>query len=327
MPHSSGGGSHGGGFHGGSHGGSGTRMSRSYFAGATRYIYYHNGVPNEIFSNTDPMQNAVSTRVALTIFAVLFAGLYAFVFFALSFHYPSRLDTDYDTVIYISDHADIMTPDDEKRLMESLESFQEQTGITPSVCTVYNSDWSDYSELEDYAYDLYVGRFKDEKHWLIVYSQPRNPDPDFNDWYWEGMQGDDTDSILGDHETSIFGKELTKLLGEDRKYTVAEAIAKTFDDTTPEMMRQYTSWGFVIAGCVIAVIGIAGVVFAQICGKKNEAKYKTAIKVERNEMLKKQTCSYCGGIYIEGHHTTCPHCGAQLPFLAPVFEPGDSDES
>ena len=323
MPHSSGGGSHGGGFHGGSHGGSGTRMSRSYFAGATRYIYYWHGVPNEIFSNTDLKKNAASTRGAMTFFAVMFMGMITLVFMLEAFHYPNKLETDYDTAIYISDHANVMTVEEEGRLMESLIRFQDETGITPYVCTVYDYDWSDKSNLEDYAYDLYVERFKDEKHWLIVYSVPDESSSE--DWSWEGMQGDDTDPILGDRETKMFGRELTDLLENNRDLSPAGAIARTFDDTTPEMMRQYTIWGFVIAGCVAAAAGAAAVVLIQIFGRKSARKYETAITVERNEVLKQQNCDYCGGIYVEGHHTTCPHCGAQLPFIAPVFEQdGDS---
>ena len=327
MPHSSGGGSAGGGFHGGSGGGSSIRTSTSYFAGATRYIYYCNGVPNEIFSNTDIKKNAAATKLALTLFVAIFMGLFALIFITSSFHYPKKMKMDYDTAIVISDHAGIMTEDEEKKLMDSLIFFQDETGITPAVYTVNNEDWDDHDDLEKYAYDLYVSRFEDEQHWLIIYSEPRNPNTFKKDWYWEGMQGNDTDGILGSSETEMFGKELTSLIEENKDIRVADAIAKSFDDSTPEIMRQYTKWGFLIAGCAIAVLAVAGVVVIQIFGGKEEKKYETAIKVDKDELLKKQKCNYCGGVYIEGHHTTCPHCGAQLPFYEPVFEPGESDNS
>ena len=59
MPHSSGGGSHGGGHHGGHHGGSGggnsVRMSSRRYKGARhRYVYYHRGRPNYMYSDADP---------------------------------------------------------------------------------------------------------------------------------------------------------------------------------------------------------------------------------------------------------------------------------
>ena len=65
MPHSSGGGSHGGGSHhfssshSSSHrsssggGSSRIRTSRTYFPGARRFVYYRNGVPNYVYSDTD----------------------------------------------------------------------------------------------------------------------------------------------------------------------------------------------------------------------------------------------------------------------------------
>lgn len=65
MPHSSGGGSHGGGSHhsssshSSSHrsssggGSSRIRTSHTYFPGARRFVYYRNGVPNYVYSDTD----------------------------------------------------------------------------------------------------------------------------------------------------------------------------------------------------------------------------------------------------------------------------------
>ena len=63
-----------------------------------------------------------------------------------------------------------------------------------------------YKDLEKYAYDLYVNTYDDEYHWVIIYSEPKNADPNFNDWYFEGMQGDFTDPILSTSVTRKFNK-------------------------------------------------------------------------------------------------------------------------
>ena len=314
MPHSSGGGSHGGGSHGGSHGGSGSssRISKTYFAGASRYIFYNNGTLDEVYANVDPKQNAKTGRVLLSTVVGFIGVIYTIALLAGAFHNPSRMTTDYDTAIYISDGAHLMTVEEQGKLMTSLEKFQDETGITPCVMTVNNEAWEDRSSLEQHAYDLYVERFKDEKHWLIVYSQPKNPDASFNDWYWEGMQGNDTDGILTDSYTNRFNKSLQKKLLKESKYSVGEAIGEAFDELTPVIMVPYISWGMIIGAAILVVVSTAGIVLIQIFMRKSEKKYSNMIKVDASELLQQAKCDYCGGVYIVGHHTTCPHCQAQI---------------
>lgn len=37
--------------------------------------------------------------------------------------------------------------------------------------------------------------------------EPEHPDKEFNDWSWEGMQGNDTDPVLTQRITSAFNEE------------------------------------------------------------------------------------------------------------------------
>lgn len=186
MPHSSGGGSHGGGSHhsssshSSSHrsssggGSSRIRTSRTYFPGARRFVYYRNGVPNYVYSDTDLSKGPSKLRFLMLIFYVPFV-LAAFLMIFTSFGVPEKLKVDYNSQIVIQDDANVLG--DTTKLSDALEDFFNTTGISPAVMTVYNSDWEDnYTNLEKYAYELYVNRFYDEKHWLIVYSQPKDPD-------------------------------------------------------------------------------------------------------------------------------------------------------
>ena len=106
-----------------------------------------------------------------------------------------------------------------------------KTGVTPSVVTVYNEKWSNRTNLEEYAYDRYLMEFDDEMHWLIVYSQESYPSSSYIDWYWEGMQGDDTDNILTsavvDRFTSVFQSRLTS---NDKD--IGAQLSALFDDIT-----------------------------------------------------------------------------------------------
>ena len=242
MPHSSGGGSHGGGsHHSSSHssshrsssggGSSRIRTSRTYFPGARRFVYYRNGVPNYVYSDTDLSKGPSKLRFLMLIFYVPFV-LAAFLMIFTSFGVPEKLKVDYNSQIVIQDDANVLG--DTTKLGDALEDFFNTTGISPAVITVYNSDWEDnYTDLEKYAYELYVNRFYDEKHWLIVYSQPKDPDDEFNNWYWEGMQGDDTDSIITSSVAYDFTNDLHKrLLVEGTKVNDAISNSKyaVFED-------------------------------------------------------------------------------------------------
>ncbi|SCW30057.1 hypothetical protein SAMN02910456_00386 [Ruminococcaceae bacterium YRB3002] len=314
MPHSSGGGSHGGGFHGG-HGGSSRRTSRTYFTGAHRYIYYNRvtRTPETTYANYDVRQSSPHLIILSIIYIpmIIVACLGGCI---SAFHYPSKIKMNYDTKIVIQDDADLMTDEEEEELMESLEAFQKETGITPAVFTTHHEDWKKKNKtLEKYAYNLYVSEFKDEKHWLIVYSEPEHPDEDYVDWRWEGMQGDRTDSILTEKVTKTFNKRLQNNLLKPDKYTVAEAIGDAFDRFTPHVMDSYIQWGMLIVVPAFC-IGVTGVIiFVVINDSKQRKKYSNAILCDE-EVINQVNCQYCGGVYIAGHHTNCPYCQAQVPF-------------
>ena len=220
------------------------------------------------------------------------------------------------TDIIIEDEAGVMTDTEEEELEESLEEFFDTTGIVPAVVTVNNEDWmDDYTNLERYSFHRYTEMFKDEKHWLIVYSEPEDPDEDFNDWYWEGMQGDDTDRILTTKKTDSFNKDLQKFLLNRDRYSVADAIAKAFDNLTPHIMTRVTKndIGSVIILFLFVLFTLGPGILLLVLGIRGLKKYKTAFEC-KEEVVRQAKCNYCGGVYVVGHHSTCPHCQAQIPY-------------
>ncbi|SCW30044.1 hypothetical protein SAMN02910456_00385 [Ruminococcaceae bacterium YRB3002] len=321
MPHSSGGGSHGGGFHGGSHGGgggsaAGGRTSSMPFPGGRRYVYYHylTKKPVIVYADHDLSKPQDGAYLALFIMAlVLGFGLIALINI-FGNHFPNKLAMDYDTGILIEDRAEILDNNEEAMLVESLEAFRDETGITPAVITVNNEDWNKQMKgvtLERYAYDLYLEKFNDEKHWLIVYSQPEKPDPEFNKWYWEGMQGDDTDPILGTRETDSFNKRLQGNLLKEDKRSVAWAIADAFDGITPVAMKWYIDPAAVGVSIVMFILiplpaSILFIIY------KVRRKNRSVTFCCDDEVIHQATCEYCGGVYIAGQHTNCPYCQASI---------------
>ena len=319
MPHSSGGGSHSGGSHHSSHsssrgsGGSSRPAHRSGnkpFAGSTRYLYYKKGQPVFVYSNYDIVngQASLASKISSLVFTFLILFFFAAIVIVISYSPPKKLETDYDTTIYIQDNINVL--DDTAALEASLTAFRDKTGITPAVLTITNEDWNtNYNTLENYAFDAYINNWEDEKHWLIVYSCSTKEDG-FEDWYFEGMQGDDTDDILSEGRVNDFIDNLTKYLGQN-KLSVDEAIAKAFDELTPIAMQPDRNPSTAIIVSLFG-LGFFGITFwASDFHPIRDKYYKTA-KICDPKFVDQENCEYCGGIYIVGMHTTCPHCGAAV---------------
>ncbi len=328
MPHSSGGGSHGGGHHSRSHHHSSSHRSsssgssrsstpsrrvRSFpFEGSTTYVYYRKRKPQYVYANYDIAVSRSNLGVRIFL-AMFFLSVAVAVTVGLTFlfgHFPKKIDTaNYNSDIVIEDNLGVI--DDEESLRSSLEHFQDVTGITPAVLTASNDVWKDYyKSLEDYAYDEYVNRFKDEKHWLIVYTSATKDDG-FEDWYWEGMQGDDTDSILGYKETEIFNSIFHKFLLQDNKYSVGEAMTAAFDELTPKAMKKPIG-GAGVAVLIIFNLFYVGLALLMLDFSPKRDIYYPKAKAVQSEIVREEQCDYCNGVYVIGMDTKCPHCKAPV---------------
>ncbi|SHM71722.1 TPM domain-containing protein [Ruminococcus flavefaciens] len=228
MPHSSGGGSHGGGSHGG-HGGSRsstrTRTSSRPFHNSRRYVYHHNGQPRYFYAGPDFKPGFQWTKLLILIVYIPFIAMIFTQFKKVIPHVPQN----YTHSIFVKDEANVIS--DENGVIKELKAFEKKTGVSPAVITINNEDWqSSYSSLENYAYDRYLQEFSDECHWLIVYSQQREVSDNYINWYWEGMQGDNTDSVLKYSETNRFTNSLYSYLESGK--SVDDSLKKAFSEFT-----------------------------------------------------------------------------------------------
>ncbi|SCW30935.1 hypothetical protein SAMN02910456_00454 [Ruminococcaceae bacterium YRB3002] len=339
MPHSSGGGSHGGGSHsgggghhsssshrsgGGSSSGSSvdfsnTRLSRRPYRNCATYCYYKNNRPVYVYSSHDAKGRSVkASDIAYKI--VLFIMLApAFLTFSWGMWFVGITKTEKihykdNQKIIIEDHAGVIDQSEKKELRRALKDFYDETGIIPAVVTLNNEEWQDRNDgkvkFTDVAYDEYVRRFKDEYHWLIVYSEPEDPDPEFNDWYWEGMQGDYTDPVLTVKKTDSFTEDLHKNF-LDKKIGVGKAITMSFKKFTPVVMKSEIRWGVL----VMSLLSSAGFVWFTIyvfdIHPIRKAILKKSFKCNKGKPVE-ETCDFCGGVYLIGYHLSCPYCGATI---------------
>ena len=328
MPHSSGGGSHSSGSHSSSFHSSGSHSSRgsstiqtSYIAaankypGAKRYIYFENNMPVFVWADYDVTKDHRSRgRIVKLIVALIFWVLSVLH----SIHNPSELEwTEKEleaagsNTYLINDKADIFK--DTSGLAQALEEFYQLTKIRPAIITVEEQSWiNNYDSMEVFAYDMYVNIFDDEKHWLLIYSVPPLTDDNFENWKWEGMQGDYTDPILTTDETSAFNKNLHKMLLDRNSYSVEEAFEQAFRDLNKTVMSIYIPLEAIISDIVTLVIILlffffAGGGFHPV----REKIYRTATLCPEN-FKDYDNCEYCGTKYLIGFHKKCPSCGAPL---------------
>ncbi len=335
MPHSSGGGSHSGGSHsssssssfssgGGSHSG-GTRKATpitvsSPTKGYSRYAFYTNSGIKYKYVKDAPELSSLLNLFLLIVYLPFYIGIGGLLLQSIQMVRPIDMSSYQDHNIAIYDYAGIITDEEENVLNKELKNFRDKTGITPVVMTDYNENWTDYYyHLENYAYDLYVNMFTDEKHWLIIYTEPEYPDPQFNDWYFEGMQGDDTDRILSENVTTQFNENLQKLL-TDNKYSVGDSFIYTFRHLTKN--NKITGFHIEKTGLGISalfLIFITGHMMLMLTGTiKGVKESKKAIEdvkkkgIPVSENVNEDVCEYCNGVYIHGIHIACPHCGAPI---------------
>lgn len=136
------------------------------------------------------------------------------------------------------------------------------------------------------------------------------------DWYWEGMQGNDTDDVLTESVTNSFNDELQKNLTARTRYTVSSAISTSFDDLTPTVMKSKVNWTMLFTS--IAILAFVCLHACLMIGINPKAR-KYAKAKPCSDAAQEKACEYCGYTYVVDTCTECPHCGAPIP---PEDQPG-----
>lgn len=343
MPHSSGGGSSSGGFHSGSSysSSSSSRFSSSYDCdsderkvnvtyyptkdtfghidkGLKKYYYFHKGnnVLSSIYVRDDDWtnhkkENTISFILTfLFIFAAVLIFLGVFIVPMLVMIKPyskaTPLTIDYDSEIKIVDSIDIFSDDEEEYTMRQLKIFQDKTGITPIIVTVSTENWIDnFDSLERLAYNYYVSKYPDEKHWVIIYSQSKI-DP--SKWCWEGMQGNDTDPILLTYKTDEFNKDLQ---GNIEAKGFNKAIGLSFARFSETVMEtHYHGIFFVILGIYISLALVFPFIVLFKGADYNCPSTFKALLIQYKAYKEDEICQCekCKKYFILRDYSECPYC-------------------
>ncbi len=281
------------------------KFSTVPFAGATKYVSYKNGTRTFLYANYD-ISKKITPWDFLALIVLVPIILANIVMMFTSVSHPRKL-TGTDKNIIIDDRASVF--DMTGGLESSLNSFLKKTGITPAVITVNNEDWrSDYSDFKDYVRVLYETEFDDESHWLIVYSRSKKSAL-FDDWNWAAAQGKDTDKILTDKIWSQFSESMQSHLSDNTQFTVSSAISRSFTDILPVVMKtEVFGMGLFFTGAML--VFLLAICYFLFKPQIRSLKYNDAVVCPL--VVTEDNCEKCGGIYVVGTCSICPHCGAKL---------------
>lgn len=99
-------------------------------------------------------------------------------------------------------------------------------------------------------------------------------------------------------------KELTKTNG-----SLDSDIITAFNSISSTMSTPQVNWEFFLFG-VIWLGLVLFMMYITISTQVRNSHYSKAEKIPFD--AQEQTCEYCGGKYIVGTRTNCPHCGATI---------------
>lgn len=329
MPHSSGGGSHSSGSHysGGhsssyrsssssSYSGSSSyvpsaRISRSYFEGAKKYVYYDNsGRMQYRYSDRRPEKPDFTVVIIAAIIFTLIGGGIIWLFLQMGLYIPRPLKaSSYQSGTTIIDELGVI--DNQKELETVLQEFLEKTGVSPAIEIVSEDKWyGNYDDLETYAYSEYLRLFDDEKHWLVVISLPGDYESqDFVDWKWEGMVGDDCYPAFNSESEDLFTTTIQRYLLRSESETIGEGLKNAYASFNQVCMNKQVS------GVCLGVAGVVFVIYLLCMGITINSYLEDKICYEGVPVAKnakERNCEYCGCLYIQGTVRQCPGCGAPI---------------
>lgn len=278
-------------------------------------MYYYNGRPHYYYANRKVTPGAKATGIFHIIFSVIWLLMsLPFVIASISDIFVSGpLSLNYDTQIVIDDEIGIV--DSKAELIDVFKSFQKKTSVTFSIVTRSPENAYMGNTYEKQAYNCYVSRWDDERHWLIYYVGSSLDRTD--NWHWELICGDDCTKILSSSIEKKFTDDFHRYLVASERYSFNEAVTTAINniDVQPgtfnsdELIMLIPVLLFPAFGIFFLVIGIVST--TRRLTDEEKAK-RQAVEIGLDSVCQEAVCGYCNGVYIKHTCVQCPHCGAPI---------------
>lgn len=181
-----------------SSGGTAIKSSKKPFKGSYDRSYYYNGryypyyTTDEKFGIRDGFDlGMLGSLIFLTIHMIFLVGGMCITLI----HFGEKIEGS-RARIQIVDTIDLLTPKEEKEIMELLDQIYDKSGMPVTIMT-QNFDWKDYYyDIEDYSEDVYHEIGTDETAAVVLFTQE-----EVNgsvEWEYDMCFGDDTITCISD---------------------------------------------------------------------------------------------------------------------------------
>lgn len=294
----------------------GSRSSSTPFAGSYNRSYYDRhgrfhsyyttnkffGVPGK--SSALPL---ILTLVFVTLHMVLMLG----GFVLASFEISTKIDGPKER-IYIEDNINVVTSEEEERLISLFEEVYEKSGMPVALLVDDYRVARHYDSIEIYAEQEMYSVARDEESMLIVFLVDFS-DPDFIDWHYDFCCGDNTIKCLPDGMyydlTETFYRAMS---GGSLPVAIEESFNRVMDRF--DSIRVGDSMVFVVIPFLAFIYGIFYVaIFKNIRKAKDAERYfrDNPHKLEEAPVRIYAVCPACGGSNSRAEEK-CPYCGSLL---------------
>lgn len=235
-----------------------TRYSKKPFLNARRFRYYDkNGIERYVYCDRFPPRISFS-KLILNLALILPFFLMVYLEFKENLYVyilPKPLDPVYETTdVHISDELGIF--EDENGMEDILQQFEDTTGISPYIMTVYYSEWQGkFDEFWEYVYYTYHIKFSDEQHFLIAYSETETG----KSWQWDLFYGDEAKQILTEEHMNRFGVDFFENF-QNGENSAGKSFERAFENSLTYMM-EYKYLSSAIVTTIIFLILFLGLLF------------------------------------------------------------------
>lgn len=306
----------------------GTKISNEPFYGSRTFRYYKDGTAHYVYSNKYlPNIKDAKPRWFLILFYMPFVFAAFFMLFSM-FTLPQKpLKTYTPENVMVVDTVNSLLPTEKEVLIETLQRFGENTGITSQVVVVNYDDCSRAGSISEYARYRYHMQFSNEDSLLILLTT-RIANNKIN-WGCDITYGDNARDVM-----IVFLEELNMSLQSqivvDNNTNPVIPLATAFDKAVTVFDEQKVEFNFAMLFPAIFILGFVSVhayimIFA---GTKKDYKNSELVEItadtltpmddsppcnetsnneEENELIK---CRYCGFEYHCNKDNRCPNCRA-----------------
>lgn len=296
-------------------GGSGSRVrtSKTPFRGCYNRTYYdRRGRVHILYTDNKDFGTKSGWNVGKIIMLVFVTLHMCFMIASVIFSSISlgnKINGDSKRIM-IQDNADVLTEQEETKILQLLHQVYEKSGMP---VTVYTDDFSwkeHYTSLEVYSEELYYRIGIDEDAMIILFTE--DDSTNFYDWEYDVYCGDDTEKCFSDAVFDDFLENFQKGMAGQK---LSLALQYSWNAVMDDLAKTKVDKSLIPA--LLSILVFYGIFYVAILAsmKKQNDAYRyfrdNPEKFSEQPMVMHSECPNCGASNSE-QAEVCPYCGTLL---------------